>query len=100
MVLWVERGDNEQHTMQLLTSPDLLNWTQAGVVNGGAGNDRYLFECPEFYELPVEGKPGVKKWVLTGANAQYAIGEFDGTAFTPEAERLQNMHGRDFYAAQ
>ncbi|CAN5742059.1 hypothetical protein BH11BAC3_BH11BAC3_08300 [soil metagenome] len=100
MVLWVERGDNEQHSMQILTSPDLKNWTKASVVVGGIGNDRYLFECPEFYELPVEGSNGIKKWVITGANTQYAIGTFDGTTFTPEQEKLQNQHGRDFYAPQ
>lgn len=100
MVLWVERGNNEQHTMQFLTSPDLKNWTIASAVNGGTGNDRYLFECPEFYELAVEGTPGIKKWILTGANTQYAIGTFDGKTFTPEIERLQNQHGRDFYAPQ
>lgn len=67
---------------------------------GGINNDRYLFECPEFYELPVEGSNGVKKWVLTGANTEYAIGTFDGTTFTPEQEHLQEQHGRDFYAPQ
>ncbi|MDB5275702.1 MAG: hypothetical protein JWR61_657 [Ferruginibacter sp.] len=100
MVIWVERGNNEQHSMQFLTSPDLKNWTKASTVMGGVGNDRYLFECPEFYELPVEGMPGVKKWILTGANTQYAIGTFDGTTFTPEQQRLQEQHGRDFYAPQ
>lgn len=99
MVLWVERGDNEQHSMQFLTSPDLKNWTKASVVYGGIGNDRYLFECPEFYELPVQGT-NLKKWVLTGANTQYAIGSFDGTTFTPEAGKLQEQYGRDFYAPQ
>lgn len=99
MVLWVERGDNEQHSMQFLTSPDLKNWTKASVTMGGIGNDRYLFECPEFYELPVQGT-NLKKWVLTGANTQYAIGSFDGTTFTPEAGKLQEQYGRDFYAPQ
>jgi sucrose-6-phosphate hydrolase SacC (GH32 family) len=100
MVVWVERGDDEQHSMQFLTSPDLKNWTPTSVVMGGKGDDRYLFECPEFFELPVEGLDGVKKWVLTGANTQYAIGTFDGKTFTAEEERLQQQHGRDFYAPQ
>jgi sucrose-6-phosphate hydrolase SacC (GH32 family) len=100
MVLWVERGDNEQHSIQFLTSPDLKNWTKASTTYGGIGNDRYLFECPEFYELPVEGMPGVKKWLLTGANSEYAIGTFDGITFKPEAERLNGQLGRDFYASQ
>ncbi|RYG46875.1 MAG: DUF4980 domain-containing protein [Chitinophagaceae bacterium] len=100
MVVWVERGDNEQHSMQFLTSPDLKNWTPSSIVMGGIRNDRYLFECPEFYELPVDGSSGEKKWVLTGANTQYAIGTFDGITFKPEEERLQGQYGRDFYAPQ
>ena len=100
MVEWVERGNNEQHSVQILTSPNLRDWTATSIVMGGIGNDRYLFECPEFYELPVEGAGGQKKWVLTGANTEYAIGTFDGATFTPEIQRLQQQHGRDFYAPQ
>lgn len=100
MIFWVERGNNEQHSMQFLTSTDLKNWMPVSITYGGIGNDRYLFECPEFYELPVEGMDGVKKWVLTGANTEYAIGTFDGTTFTAEQSRLQNQHGRGFYAPQ
>ncbi len=100
MVFWVERGDNVQHSMQFMTSPDLINWEKASIVLGGVKDDHYLFECPEFYELPVEGLPGVKKWILTGANTQYAIGSFDGTTFTPEQKKLQGQYGRGFYAPQ
>lgn len=100
MVVWVERGDNEQHSMQFLTSGDLKNWEEASVFMGGIGNDRYLFECPEFYELPVDGNANEKKWVLTGANTEYAIGTFDGKTFKAEEQRLQGQHGRDFYAPQ
>ena len=100
MVVWVERGDNGRNSMQFLTSPDLKHWTPAGITYGGTGNDHYLFECPEFYELPVQGMNGVKKWVLTGANTEYAIGSFDGTHFTEEEKKLQNQYGRDFYAPQ
>jgi len=100
MILWVERGDSVRHSMQFLTSPDLKNWTKTSVIMGGLDRDHYLFECPEFYELPVEGMPGVKKWILTGANTEYAIGSFDGTTFVPEQERLQQQYGRDFYAPQ
>ncbi|WP_437917645.1 DUF4980 domain-containing protein [Sphingobacterium sp. LRF_L2] len=98
MVLYVtEEGD--QHTMHFFTSKDMKSWTFASKIIGGQGNDRYLFECPEFFELPVDGG-GEKKWVLTGANSQYAIGTFDGKVFRPEEERLFSQHGRDYYAAQ
>lgn len=99
MVLYVTEPE-EQHAMHFFTSADLKSWTFASKVLGGKGNDRYLFECPEFFELPVSGDPGVKKWVLTGANSQYAIGTFDGQRFIPEDERLFSQHGRDYYAAQ
>ncbi|QEC52668.1 levanase/fructan beta-fructosidase [Anseongella ginsenosidimutans] len=99
MVLYVER-DGGQHTMQFLTSPDLKNWTQSSMVKGGIGDDRYLFECPEFFEIPIEGSPDETKWILTGADSQYAIGTFDGKTFRPETERLNGQLGRGFYAAQ
>lgn len=98
MVLYVER-DKEQHSMQFLTSSDLRNWTKTSSINGGIGNDRYLFECPEFFELPIQNSTE-KKWVLTGANSEYAIGTFNGITFKPETERLNGQHGRDFYASQ
>lgn len=99
MVVYVER-DNNLHSMQFLTSPDMKKWTKTSITKGGTGDDRYLFECPEFFELPVDGNPSEKKWVLTGANSEYAIGTFDGATFTPEAEKLNGQLGRDFYAAQ
>lgn len=99
MVLWVPI-DNGQNSIQFLTSKDLRNWTKSSTVLGGKGDDRYLFECPEFYELPVNGNPAEKKWVLTAANSEYAIGTFDGITFKPEEERLNGQHGRDYYASQ
>ncbi|TDS07586.1 glycoside hydrolase family 32 protein [Sphingobacterium paludis] len=92
--------EGEQHAMHFFTSTDMKSWTFASKVLGGQGNDRYLFECPEFFELPVEGAAGKRKWVLTGANSQYAIGTFDGKTFTPEEERMFSQQGRDYYAAQ
>jgi fructan beta-fructosidase len=99
MVLYVEEQGG-LHTMHFFTSVDLKAWEPASVYTGGRGNDRYMFECPEFFELEVEGGNGQKKWVLTGANSAYAIGTFDGKKFTPEIERLNGNFGRDFYAAQ
>lgn len=100
MVVYVEEA-GEQHTMQFFTSKDMKSWTFASKVKGGKGSDRYLFECPEFFELPVDGgQKGEKKWVLTGANSQYAVGTFDGTVFHAEEERMFSQQGRDYYAAQ
>lgn len=99
MVLYVTEAD-ELHSMYFFTSTNMKHWEYASKYSGGYGNDRYMYECPEFFELPVEGNPSVKKWILTGANGQYAIGTFDGKTFSPEEERLFSQHGRDYYAAQ
>ncbi len=99
MVLYVTEADN-LHTMHFFTSADMKAWTFTSKVVGGKGDDRYMHECPEFFELAVDGDENRKKWVLTGANSQYAIGTFDGKTFSPEQERLFSQHGRDYYAAQ
>lgn len=99
MVFWVET-DSGEHTIQFLTSPDLKSWTATSSVKGGKGNDRYLFECPELYELPVDGNENDKKWVLMAADNQYAVGSFDGENFTVEEGRLRGQFGRGYYASQ
>lgn len=99
MLFWVPRAE-EQHTIQILTSPDLTNWTPVSFVEGGKGNDRFLYECPEFYELPVDGNATEKKWVLIAANNEYTIGRFDGIIFTPEERRIKGQYGRGYYASQ
>lgn len=99
MVLYVEWQG--RHTVHFYTSPNLKEWTLASILDGGKpGKDGYLFECPDFFELPVEGEPGVTKWELLGANSEYAVGTFDGTRFTPEKTQLAGQQGKGFYAPQ
>lgn len=95
MVLYV--GQQKRHTVHFLTSPNLRDWTPASVIEGGEDKDHFLYECPDFFELPIEGKT---KWVLTAANSEYAVGTFDGVKFTPEVTSLPGQRGRGFYAAQ
>ncbi len=98
MTLYVEwKG---RHTVHFFTSPNLRDWTLASVVNGDAPGGGFLFECPDFFELPVDGDASRRKWVLLGADSRQAIGSFDGTRFLPDATRLPGHRGRDFYAAQ
>lgn len=91
MVLWVERSG--RNTIQFLTSPNLKDWKQAGAVDN-------FFECPDFFELAVDGNPSNKKWVLTAASSEYELGSFDGAAFTPATPKLPGVRSDDFYAAQ
>jgi len=98
LVLYVELA-GPRHTIHFFTSPNLREWTLASVTEGIAGSN-YLFECPDFFELPVDGDPADTRWVLTAANSEYAVGTFEGTTFRPEHSRLPGHRGRGFYAAQ
>ena len=98
MVLYVEW--EKKHTVHFYTSENLKDWTLASIVNGDAPGGGFLYECPDFFELPVDGDASRKKWVLLGANSDYAIGDFDGKRFLPDATRLKGHRGRGFYAAQ
>jgi fructan beta-fructosidase len=82
-----------RHTIHFLTSPNLKDWKVTSQIDG-------LFECPDFFELPVDGKAAQKKWVLSGASSEYFIGTFDGEKFTPETPKLPGHRGKGFYAAQ
>jgi sucrose-6-phosphate hydrolase SacC (GH32 family) len=96
MTLYVEERDKDGkavHTIRFLTSPDLKTWTSWSATEG-------FFECPDFFELPVDGDAANKKWVLMGASSEYQVGSFDGKAFTPESPKLPGHRGRGFYAAQ
>ncbi|MFM8261406.1 MAG: glycoside hydrolase family 32 protein [Pirellula sp.] len=97
MVLYVELQG--KHTIHFFTSPNLRDWTQTSVTEGLAGT-AYLFECPDFFELAVDGDKSNSKWVLLGANSEYAVGTFDGTRFSPEQTKLPGHRGRGFYAPQ
>jgi fructan beta-fructosidase len=91
MALYVET--NKVHTIHFLSSPNLKDWTVLSKTDG-------FFECPDFFELPVDGQSGNRKWVLTAASSEYLVGTFDGTRFTPESPKLPGHRGRGFYAAQ
>ena len=77
----VEKG---RHGVSLFMSKDLKAWTLASHVPGDLFDEgKFLYECPDFFEMPIEGEAGTR-WVLTAANRQYAIGMFDGRTFAPE----------------
>jgi len=98
MVLYVELEG--KHTIHYFTSPNLKEWQLASITTGDAPGGRFLFECPDFFELPIDGDDNRKKWVLLAADSNYAIGEFDGKQFLPDATRLIGQRGKGFYAAQ
>ncbi|AQQ70986.1 Levanase precursor [Limihaloglobus sulfuriphilus] len=88
MVLYVEEND-----MDFFTSTDLKKWTHTS-------RFKCFHECPELFELPVDGDEDNKKWVIYGAAADYLIGSFDGKEFKPETKSLKFNYGNAFYASQ
>jgi levanase/fructan beta-fructosidase len=76
-------------------SDDLINWKFLSNLNFG-------FECPDIFELPLDGNKQNMKWVLMDANGTYLVGNFDGTTFTPDKGQKKHIMtlGHDFYAAQ
>jgi fructan beta-fructosidase len=79
--------------ISLYTSKDLKQWEYASSITG-------YFECAEIFELPVDGNPSNKKWVIFAADATYAIGNFDGKKFTPEHQGKHQVHWGPYYASQ
>ena len=83
-------GNDAYH---IFTSKNLLEWKDE------KQSIPKSFECPDFFELPIDGDATNKKWVLIQGNGNYSIGTFDGTAFKEDTERLPCDIG-DFYATQ
>ncbi len=95
MALYVgQPGTHETcHTIAFLNSPDLKTWTQTSRIEG-------FYECPDLFELPVEGAPGETRWVLFAADGRYRVGRFNGERFLPESAKLTGDWGGNFYAGQ
>ena len=75
------------------TSKDLKEWEVQSHLKG-------YFECPEIFELPVDGDENNTRWVVFAADARYAIGKFDGKIFTPAHEGKHRVHYGSYYASQ
>ena len=51
------------HVLQFYSSADLKEWKHLSDF-GPAGDTSGVWECPDLTQVPVEGEPGKKKWVL------------------------------------
>jgi fructan beta-fructosidase len=89
----------ENDGMSFFNSTDLKSWTRQSHFKG-------LHECPDFFELPIDGDRSHRKWILHGGSSTYFIGSFDGGTFSPESPALNYAEGRNekgddiLYAAQ
>jgi fructan beta-fructosidase len=79
----------------LFASPALKHWEKlCDVMLPGDA------ECPEFFEMPIEGQPHEKRWIFYGASGKYLVGKFDGKNFKSESEPLSLQDGNAWYASQ
>ncbi|KAL2209714.1 hypothetical protein CC79DRAFT_1367889 [Sarocladium strictum] len=93
------------------TSKDLKTWTYTSDFVPGNGNiDLGILECPDLFQIDLDGDSSKRTWLLvSGANGYrfgrttgtaYWTGEWDGKGFTAIDSFPQWMDdGPDFYAA-
>jgi sucrose-6-phosphate hydrolase SacC (GH32 family) len=85
--------DDEE--MGFFTSKDLKSWQLESKYKREG-----LHECPELFQMAVDGDKQNKKWILYAANGRYDIGQFDGKKFIPDTKGINFDYGNCFYASQ
>ncbi|HSK39764.1 MAG TPA: glycoside hydrolase family 32 protein [Arenibaculum sp.] len=111
----------DEHKVRFYGSRDLKRWRHLSDF-GPAAAVGGIWECPDLFELPVDGDQKTTRWVLIvslnpgavagGSGMQYFVGHFDGTRFVAESpapgvtnagmpvdQVLWADYGADFYAA-
>ena len=92
---WILAMVLDGNVFELFSSPDLKEWTGLSLVHlPGAG------DCPDMFELPVDGEAENTRWVFWGGSGKHFIGTFDGDKFRAESETLRTDWGANCYAAQ
>ncbi|WP_332631838.1 glycoside hydrolase family 32 protein [Halalkalibacter flavus] len=99
--------------VMLYGSTNLIDWTYLSEFGNDEGAHGGVWECPDLFQLSVDGDSSNNKWVLQvdlgdgaiagGSGGQYFIGEFDGVTFQNENSPNEINwldYGKDFYAAQ
>ncbi len=89
MALYLDQSD-----FAIFESKDLKSWHQLCKVTIPGTS-----ECPEFFEIPVEGKKETR-WIFYGGNGRYLVGKFDGKKFASESGPHELNRGNCFYASQ
>jgi levanbiose-producing levanase len=96
----------EGHKIGFYTSQDLKQWNY---VSGFDREDLGILECPDFFQMDVDGDPAKRTWVLAASangaaegrttGLAYWTGTWDGKGFAADGEHQWLDAGPDFYAA-
>jgi sucrose-6-phosphate hydrolase SacC (GH32 family) len=92
---WVVILHFDERAMGFFTSKDLKTWQFNGEIESEVMSD-----CPELFQLALDGNENNKKWILHGGSAHYLIGDFDGKMFKPQSDYIKYNYGNGFYASQ
>ncbi|MBQ9875054.1 MAG: glycoside hydrolase family 32 protein [Thermoguttaceae bacterium] len=92
---WVTALYLDGEDYALFASKDLKSWDQLCKIEKLGCS-----ECPDIFELPVDGDESNKQWVFWGGNGKYLLGTFDGETFVRTTEPLDAKWGGNDYAAQ
>ena len=117
-VFWDEKSSrwivalalSQEFGIVFYASSNMKEWTEVSRFQSW-GVLGYQYECPDLFQVPVEGGPedGQMKYVLAisinpgapvgGSFVQYWVGDWDGTTFTPRDNATRTMDfSKDFYA--
>ena len=115
-VFWYEKGKcwymivSADKETRFYKSKNLKKWDYVSAFGNGMGQQPCQYECPDFFQLPVNGDPNNMKWVMImninpgclfgGSATEYFVGDFDGKNFTcADAHEAKWMdYGKDHYA--
>ena len=103
-VMSIVAGDH----LQLWNSSDLKSWIKLSEFGKDKGAHGGVWECPDLFQLKVDGS-AEEKWVLLismnpgapngGSGTQYFVGDFDGEKFTTNQTDIKWLdYGTDNYA--
>ena len=93
-VMFLYGEQNRERLYHIFTSTNLLSWRDE------RHPIRNSYECPDFFQLPIDGDRGRMKWVLVRGDGKYSLGEFDGVEFKEETAQFESDAGPNFYATQ
>lgn len=116
-VFWYEKNKSwymivsADKEIRLYKSKNLKEWAYVSAFGEGYGQQPCQYECPDFFQLPVNGDENNKKWVMImninpgcpfgGSATEYFVGDFDGCTFTPDGDPHEAKwldFGKDHYA--
>ncbi len=94
--MWLHTSYNNSKrasTLTLFRSSDLKKWEKIQEISD-------LWECPDFFELPLDGDAKNKRWVLVHGTGDYFVGRFDREGFTAQARLQPGREHSRVYASQ